>query len=90
MKKVFSILVLLFLACNLAIAQQQEWVDKKYNFSSVKNVFVDYEVNEKLNNGISEKETEEIYQEKFFNKLVKNYPQKVTFLVIKKIYRNFL
>ena len=48
MKKVFSILVLLFLVCNLAIAQQQEWVDKKYNFSSVKNVFVDYEVNEKL------------------------------------------
>ena len=47
MKKVFSILVLLFLACNLAIAQQQEWVDKKYNFSSVKNAFVDYEVNEK-------------------------------------------
>ena len=45
MKKVFSILVLLFLVCNLAIAQQQEWVDKKYNFSSVKNVFVDYEVN---------------------------------------------
>ena len=39
MKKVFYILVLLFLVCNLAIAQQQEWVDKKYNFSSVKNVF---------------------------------------------------
>ena len=48
MKKVFYILVLLFLVCNLAIAQQQEWVDKKYNFSSVKNVFVDYEVNEKI------------------------------------------
>ena len=78
------------MVCNLAIAQQQEWVDKKYNFSSVKNVFVDYEVNEKLKNGISEKETEEIYQEKFFNKLVKNYLRKVTFLVIKKIYRNFL
>ena len=75
MKKVFSILVLLFLACNLAIAQQQEWVDKKYNFSSVKNVFVDYEVNEKLNNGISEKETEEIYQEKFYQKI--NYLQKI-------------
>ena len=76
MKKVFSILVLLFLFCNLAIAQQQEWVDKKYNFSSVKNVFVDYEVNEKLKNGISEKETEEIYQEKFFNKLVKKLSSK--------------
>ena len=76
MKKVFSILVLLFLVCNLAIAQQQEWVDKKYNFSSVKNVFVDYEVNEKLKNGISEKETEEFYQEKFFDKLVKKLSSK--------------
>lgn len=76
MKKVFSILVLLFLVCNLAIAQQQEWVDKKYNFSSVKNVLVDYEVNEKLKNGISEKETEEFYQEKFFDKLVKKLSSK--------------
>lgn len=32
MKKVFPILVLLFLVCNLAIAQQQEWVDKNIIF----------------------------------------------------------
>lgn len=65
MKKVFYILVLLFLVCNLAIAQQQEWVDKKYNFSSVKNVFVDYEVNEKLKNGISEKKQKNFIKKNF-------------------------
>lgn len=71
MKKLFCMLIVLLLFCNAALAQQQEWVDKKYNFSFVKKVLVDYKFDENLKNGIVEKEAEEIYQEKFFDKLVK-------------------
>lgn len=71
MKRLFCMLIVLLLFCNAALAQQQEWVDKKYNFSFVKKVLVNYEFNENLKNGIVEKEAEEIYQEKFFDKLVK-------------------
>ena len=74
MKRLFCMLIVLLLFCNAALAQQQEWVDKKYNFSFVKKVLVNYEFNENLKNGIVEKEAEEIYQEKFFLKsLVEPY-----------------
>ena len=35
MKRLFCMLIVLLLFCNAALAQQQEWVDKKYNFTEI-------------------------------------------------------
>lgn len=50
-------------------AEKQEWIDKEYDFKSVKNIRVEYQVATELHNGIVEKETLSIFKEKFISPL---------------------
>lgn len=72
MKKYITLLLcLIFYSCT-AFAQKQEWFDKQYDFKSLNNIYVEFFVNDELKNGITEKETQEIYEDKFLRKFVKS------------------
>ena len=65
MKKSIFAFLFIFMFYGTAFAEKEEWIDKDYNFSNAKAIDVEYCVSENLCNGIKEKETTEIFQEKF-------------------------
>lgn len=65
MKKSIFAFLFIFMFYGTAFAEKEEWIDKDYNFSYAKAIDVEYCVSENLCNGIKEKETTEIFQEKF-------------------------
>lgn len=73
MKKILALVMLLMLITTSAFADKQEWIDKNYDFSKAKRILVYYIVPDELKNGITEKETEEIFlktlQDKVTDKL---------------------
>lgn len=69
MLKIISIIIMLFMFSNLAFAETQEWIDKKYDFTKAKKIFLLYQVEPSLLNGITEKESLEIVEDKLFKKL---------------------
>ncbi len=74
MKKIVLLVMMFMLVTVSAFADKQEWIDKNYDFGKAKNVLVTFYVPEELKNGITEKETQEIFEEalqdKVTNKLV--------------------
>lgn len=65
MKNLLVILSMLLLYCSTCFAEKQEWIDEDYNFKSVNAVYLDYNFNPELQNGIVEKEAKKIFKEKF-------------------------
>ena len=72
MKKYILICLMLLFICNTAFAEKEEWIDENYDFSVVKSVNVEYQINEDLCNGIREKESIKIFEEDFINPLKEN------------------
>ena len=50
MKKYILICLMLLFICNTAFAEKEEWIDENYDFSVVKSVNVEYQINEDLCN----------------------------------------
>lgn len=71
MKKIVLLVMMFMLVTVSAFADKQEWIDKNYDFGKAKNVLVTFYVPEELKNGITEKETQEIFEEAVNKKLVK-------------------
>ena len=63
MKKLFLILTCLMLFVNSSYAQKSEWIDPTYDFTKVKRICIDFDVNPELRDGIKEKESQEIFYE---------------------------
>ena len=53
-----------------AFADKQEWIDKDYDFGKAKNILIMFYVPDELKNGITEKETQELFDEAVQKKLV--------------------
>ena len=53
-----------------AFADKQEWIDKNYDFGKAKNILIMFYVPDELKNGITEKETQELFDEAVQKKLV--------------------
>jgi len=69
MLRIITMIIMLFMVSNLAFAETQEWIDKKYDFTKAKKIFLTYQVEPSLLNGITEKESSEIIEDKLFKKL---------------------
>ena len=83
MKKMFYLLILLFIT-NIAFAEKQEWIDKKHEFSQDRTIYVSYEVKDELKNGITEKESQEIFDkimDEKFNKILSDKGYNVLTLI---------
>lgn len=65
MKKVFIVIAILILYCSTCFAEKQEWLDENYDLKNVNMVYLDFNFNPALNNGIVEKEAKKIFKEKF-------------------------
>ena len=63
MKKIFLILTCLMFCVNSSYAQKSEWLDPTYDFTKVKRICIDFDVNPELRDGIKEKESQEIFYE---------------------------
>ena len=74
MKRILLFVIMLMMITVSAFADKQEWIDKNYDFGQAKRILVSFSVPDELKNGITEKETEEIFfdvlQDKVTNKLV--------------------
>lgn len=71
MKKLFIIIAMLFLYSSTCLAEKQEWFDENYDFKNVKAVYLDFNFNPALKNGIVEKEGQKIFKEKFVADIAK-------------------
>ena len=72
MKKIILTALILFVLSSVCFAEKQEWVDKSYNFSKVKTVFIyDPVIPNEIKNGIAENEINEIFNKKKVLKDVK-------------------
>ncbi len=76
MKKLLVMLIVLFLYCGTCFAEKQEWIDENYNFENVKAVYLDFNFNLELKNGIVEKESQKIFKEKFALDIAKKLKDK--------------
>lgn len=67
MKKIILLVILCVFASFATVsAEKQEWFDKNYDFSKVKNVYIwGVTINPKLKNGIVENEIPEVFSDKF-------------------------
>ena len=63
MKKILLILACLVFFVNSSYAQKSEWIDPTYDFTKVKRICIDFDVNPELRDGIKEKESQEIFYE---------------------------
>ena len=74
MKRILLLVIALMMITVSAFADKQEWIDKDYDFGKAKRILVNLTVPDELKNGITEKETEEIFlevlQDKVTNKIV--------------------
>lgn len=76
MKNLLVILSMLLLYCSACFAEKQEWVAENYNFENVKAVYLDFNFNLELKNGIVEKESQKIFKEKFALDIAKKLKNK--------------
>lgn len=70
MKKVILLVIALMMLTVSAFAEKQEWIDKDYDFGKAKNILIMFYVPDELKNGITEKETQELFDEAVKKKLV--------------------
>ena len=63
MKRILLFVIMLMMITVSAFADKQEWIDKNYDFGKAKRILVSFSVPDELKNGITEKETEEIFFE---------------------------
>lgn len=63
MKRILLFAIMLMMVTVSAFADKQEWIDKNYDFGKAKRILVSFSVPDELKNGITEKETEEIFFE---------------------------
>ena len=63
MKRILLLVIALMMITVSAFADKQEWIDKDYDFGKAKRILVNLTVPDELKNGITEKETEEIFLE---------------------------
>ena len=63
MKRILLFVIMLMMITVSAFADKQEWIDKNYDFRKAKRILVSFSVPDELKNGITEKETEEIFFE---------------------------
>lgn len=70
MKKILLLVIALMMITVSAFADKQEWIDKDYDFGKAKNILIMFYVPDELKNGITEKETQELFDEAVQKKLV--------------------
>lgn len=70
MKRILLIVIALMMITVSAFADKQEWIDKNYDFGKAKNILIMFYVPDELKNGITEKETQELFDEAVQKKLV--------------------
>ena len=70
MKKILLLVIALMTITVSAFADKQEWIDKDYDFGKAKNILIMFYVPDELKNGITEKETQELFDEAVQKKLV--------------------
>ncbi len=69
MKRILLFVIMLMMITVSAFADKQEWIDKDYDFGKAKRILVNLTVPDELKDGITEKETEEIFLEVLKNKV---------------------
>lgn len=70
MKRILLLVIALMMITVSAFADKQEWIDKDYDFGKAKNILIMFYVPDELKNGITEKETQELFDEAVQKKLV--------------------
>lgn len=70
MKRILLLVMALMMITVSAFADKQEWIDKDYDFGKAKNILIMFYVPDELKNGITEKETQELFDEAVQKKLV--------------------
>lgn len=70
MKRILLLVIALMMITVSAFADKQEWIDKNYDFGKAKNILIMFYVPDELKNGITEKETQELFDEAVQKKLV--------------------
>ena len=70
MKRILLFVIMLMMITVSAFADKQEWIDKNYDFGKAKNILIMFYVPDELKNGITEKETQELFDEAVQRKLV--------------------
>ena len=70
MKRILLLVIALTMITVSAFADKQEWIDKDYDFGKAKNILIMFYVPDELKNGITEKETQELFDEAVQKKLV--------------------
>ena len=70
MKRILLLVTALMMITVSAFANKQEWIDKDYDFGKAKNILIMFYVPDELKNGITEKETQELFDEAVQKKLV--------------------
>lgn len=70
MKRILLFVIVLMVITVSAFADKQEWIDKNYDFGKAKNILIMFYVPDELKNGITEKETQELFDEAVQRKLV--------------------
>ena len=70
MKRILLLVIALTMITVSAFADKQEWIDKNYDFGKAKNILIMFYVPDELKNGITEKETQELFDEAVQKKLV--------------------
>ena len=90
MKKLLIMLIVLLLYCGTCFAEKQEWIDENYNFENINAVYLDFNFNNALKNGIVEKESQKIFKEKFALDIVKKLQSKKIVVNTKETIENVL
>lgn len=76
---ILAIVVLLSISSTV-FAEKKEWIDKNYDFSKTKKILVVFRTPDSLQDGITEKELQELFFEKLKNGIAEDLlPQKVKF-----------
>lgn len=70
MKRILLLVIALMMITVSAFADKQEWIDKDCDFGKAKNILIMFYVPDELKNGITEKETQELFDEAVQKKLV--------------------